>query len=342
MSIAPPREHADWQGEDVTVDEVVARLLRLNREHAHHAHGHGQTRTLNLIVAAGPDVPDGAVRARLEETLMRFPSRTLVLREHPDDRLDAAIEIDCAVLDAPGAAGYCHDAAVLYADEERLRHADSLVRPLLIAGLPSVLWLPGTQPRPCEAPLARIVDAVVLDSGPADVPREAFARAARLGAAAPVRDLAWMRLRRWRQRVAATFDVPQRLALLNAVERLEIRFGGPDAATPLLLLGWFAARAGWSIQRIGGAAETWSGTAQRGDGGRVALTLGSNGRDGAEHRRGIHELALHADGETLRVIEPVAEPGVAEAFAMALRTFDEPAPGYEPALAAIAQGLAAA
>ena len=337
-----------WRGERISATMVAAQLSRLNREHVKEANGgHAATRTLNLLVAAGDDVPFGSVRERLDAARVRHPSRTIVLREHAEDRLDAYAEIDCTVTGDPGAVGLCHDIAALWADEGRLRHADSLVKPLLIYGLPIVLWLPGAQHSPVEEPLARLSHAVVLDSGAAPAPREALMRAHRLGAAASVRDLAWIRMRRWRQRIASTFDNVEHRVLLARADRLDLRFTGPDAAAPLLLAGWIIARAGWTLRRLGGAGETWGGAAQRPDGGELILTLGSFGmHDGIEgeaaDEAGIHELILRADDEALRIVEPVTEPNAPRVFATALRTLDEPTRGYEAALAAIGQGLAAA
>ncbi|HYV14496.1 MAG TPA: glucose-6-phosphate dehydrogenase assembly protein OpcA, partial [Conexibacter sp.] len=147
-------ERTEWHGEDVELDEVAARLLQMNRDHARHAHGHAATRTLNLLVACSGDVEATVLARRLEGARVRHPSRTIVLREHAAARLDAHVSIDCDVGATPGAVGSCHDRVELAADAERLRHADSLVHALLIGGLPTVLWLPGAAASPAEASLA--------------------------------------------------------------------------------------------------------------------------------------------------------------------------------------------
>lgn len=363
MSALAP-ERSEWRGEDVEIDEVAERLVALNHEHARHEHGHAATRTLTLLVAAGADVPEGAIAARLEEMHARHPARTIALREHAAGRLDASVRIECAVSDAPGGASYCHDAILLRADATRLRHADSLVRALLVGGLPVVLWLPGARAGVAEPSLSALADAVVLDSGVAGDPAGAFARAAafagavaRTGAAGPlrrrapsarpasrtphprVRDLAWLRVGRWRARVAERFSDPAALALLAGVERVDVRCAQPDLASALLLAGWIAARAGWRLTALAGAHGDWRGSALRPDGGAVALALGCP--DPAREPAGIHRLAFHAGARGVEIVEPVAELDGAQAFAVALRTFDEPDRGYEPALTALCEGLAA-
>ncbi|HET6448928.1 MAG TPA: glucose-6-phosphate dehydrogenase assembly protein OpcA, partial [Conexibacter sp.] len=139
------RERSEWHGEDVSASEVAGQLLSLNREHARHERGHAATRTLNLLVAPGEDVERDALAAQLAGLSDRHPSRTIVVREHAAARLDAYVAIDCTIGSRAGGAGHCHDLALLLADGERLAHADSLVRPLRVPGLPTVLWLPGTR-----------------------------------------------------------------------------------------------------------------------------------------------------------------------------------------------------
>jgi glucose-6-phosphate dehydrogenase assembly protein OpcA len=331
------RERSEWRGQDVSAGEVAERLLALNREHARHEHGHAATRTLNLLVAPAEDVEPDALATQLAGLADRHPSRTIVVREGPAARLDALVAIDCTIGSGAGSAGHCHDTALLVADAERLAHADSLVRPLRVGGLPTVLWLPGTRAGRAQDPLATLADAIVLDSAAASgaaLPA-AFARAAALDVAR-VRDVAWLRLRRWRRHVAARFDDPQALALLDRVERVELRSCAPQQASALLLAGWIAARAGWTVERLVPREHGWSGSARRADDERVEIALGPPRQPDLT---GIHALALHADGETIALRAPVAAPNPARAFAAALGMFDTATPGYAPALAALLAGI---
>jgi len=331
------RERSEWRGEDVGAAEVAERLLALGREHARHEHGHAATRTLNLLVAPGEDVAPEHLSDQLAGLADRHPSRTIVVREHDARRLDAHVAIDCTVGSRAGGAGHCHDMALLSADAERLAHADSLVRPLRVAGLPTVLWLPGARASRAQDPLGALADAIVLDSGVASgaALADAFTRAAALDVPR-VRDVAWLRLRRWRRHVAARFDDPAARALLERMERAELRSCAATQASALLLAGWIAARAGWAVERLALAPDGWEGVARRPDGGAVALALGPPERPGVT---GIHALALHAGGATVALGAPVAAPNPARAFAAALGMYDTPTPGYAPALAALLGGL---
>lgn len=336
--VSPPdRERSEWRGEDVTASEVAERLSALNREHARHEHGHAATRTLNLLVAPADDVAPEALATQLAGLADRHPSRTIVVREHDAPRLDAHVAIDCTIRSGRSCAGHCHDMALLLAEAERLAHADSLVRPLLVAGLPTVLWLPGTRAGRAQDRLTGLAHALVLDSGAASGPAlaGAFARAAALDVAR-VRDVAWLRLARWRRHVAARFDDADALALLERVERVELRSCGPQQASALLLAGWIAARAGWRVERLSCEGRGWNGIARRADGEPVELELGPPEQPDLT---GIHALALHADGETITLRAPVAAPNPARAFAAALGMFDTATPGYAPALAALLDGF---
>ena len=331
------RERSEWRGEDVTAAEAAERLAALGRQHARHEHGHAATRTLNLLVAPGGDVAEDELTDQLAGLSERHPSRTIVVREHAAPRLDAQVAIDCTIGARAGGAGHCHDMALLTADAERLAHADSLVRPLRVAGLPTVLWLPGARASRAQDPLAALADAIVLDSGAASGAElaDAFARSAALDVAR-VRDVAWLRLRRWRRHVAARFEDPAARSLLERTERVELRSCAGTRASALLLAGWIAARAGWDVERLAPAPSGWDGRARRADGGAVALVLGPPEQPNVT---GIHALALHAGGEAIALGAPVAAPNPARAFAAALGMYDTPTPGYAPALAALLAGL---
>lgn len=331
-------ERSEWHGADVEADELASRLARMNREHARLDHRHAATRTLNLLVAPGPDVAPQALTTRLGGLHTRHPARTIVVREHDAPRLDATLAIDCgagAGVDAGLAgSGFCHDSAELVADRARLRHADSLVRPLRVSGLPTLLWLPGAEASAAERPLASLADAIVLDNGAARDVAGALARTAALGPER-VRDLAWLRLARWRQRVAQRFEAPAERALLARAEHVELRCAVREEAAALLLAGWIVARAGWALADLRVTDGRWHGTARRGDGGTVALSL----LRPCAALPGIEALTLHAGDDAVELLEPVAEPGSGRAFAAAMRGFDEPAPGYQAALTALLEGL---
>ena len=116
-------ERDGWRGEGVRVEHVAGELDRLHRAHTRDGRGHALTRTLNLIVAPASQDLDASVEGALERLGAHNPSRTLILRRHDDDRLDAEARIECELWDAAGRVGFCHDQVVLTGDDSRLGHA---------------------------------------------------------------------------------------------------------------------------------------------------------------------------------------------------------------------------
>ena len=334
------RERSEWRGEDVSSGEVAERLMALNREHARHEHGHAATRTLNLLVAPGDDVEPDALAAQLGGLADRHPSRTIVVREQAAARLDAYIAIDCTIGSGAGCAGHCHDMAQLVADAERLAHADSLVRPLRVAGLPSVLWLPGVHASRAQDPLAhdRRRDRARRRRGErrrrcrprSRAPQRSTSRACATsrGCGCGAGGATWPR--------AST--IPRRCGCWSASIASSCARAHPQQASALLLAAWIAARAGWTIERLTPEQTGWSGSARRADGGAIAIVLGP---PETPDLTGIHALALHAGDETIALRAPVAAPNPARAFAAALGMFDTATPGYAPALAALLDGMEA-
>jgi glucose-6-phosphate dehydrogenase assembly protein OpcA len=230
-----------WCGDGVAVGEVAAQLARLHVEHQRRDRGHASARTLNLIIAPCRGHFEDRVVREVDRLGAHSPARTLVLREHSEDRLDAEVVLDCEARSEGGRVGVCHDRVVLEADARRLGHADSLVAGLVLPDLPTVLWLPDPGEEVCDPALLERASHVVLDTG-ADP--YALDRVAPLLERARVSDLAWIRLERWRAAIASTFEPPQERAVLARLEAVEIAHAADAVAQARLLGAWIAARAG--------------------------------------------------------------------------------------------------
>ena len=331
------RERREWRAADVTVAEVARELDRLAGEHFRQPRGHATTRTLNLVVSPVEPELERAVAERLGSLRGRHPARTLSLREHAADRLDAELAVECGVSVA-GEFGSCHDRVTLSADRARLEHADSLVRPLLVEGLRTALWIPGGGEGPACAPLAALADVVVLDSASAEC-RASLARSARLArVAATVHDLAWGRLDHWRARIAAAFAAPDRAALLGRIEAVGLRYGGP-ASDALLLAGWICARAGWGIERIVEGPQGWHGRCRRA--GRGAIELVLEAERGARGPGGVVDVAFNAGSEAVELHRGAVVEHPSDEFLDALALSDHYTRGFGPALAAAGTALGA-
>lgn len=330
-------ERVGWSETAVHAGDVAEAVMRLNQEHFRHDHPHASTRALNLIVGPTSGDAERAVAERLESLGGHHPSRTIVLREHKAERLDAEVAVDCRMSPGPAAVGVCHDRVVLMADRQRLEHADSLVAPLLVTGLPTCVWCPGHHSGPADAPLVALADYVVLDSS-AGEPGAALARAGALAGDTRVHDLAWGRLSWWRARVAAAFDPPRARTLLAGVERLDVRHAGTQAAPALLLAGWIVARAGWELAMLSNEdGKRWAGGARARDGSAIDLTLAVD--PGAAGCGGVEGLTFGAGGDALELDRGPASDRWRDVFAEALRPLDSYARGYGAALDALAAPL---
>lgn len=334
MSATAQRERAWWRADNTDVRTVVRELARLEAESLGHHQGHATTRTLNLVVAPAEFTYAVTVEDRLDSLRTRHPARTLTLREHAPTRLDAEVAIECEGAGG-GGSSFCHDEVRLAADPTRLAHADSLLRPLLVTGLETVVWLPDPDEGPADQALLELAELVVLDTA-AGPHRSTLPRAERCAARAPVHDLAWGRLDRWRARVAAAFEPQARRALLGRLERLDVEFGGARSDA-LLLLGWIAARASWRLERLEETDEGFTARARRSGGGQVEVTLDDRPEPGGAGQ--IAQVRLGAGDDEL-VLErgPVVEHP-ADEFLDALSPSEKYLSGYLEALAVITGAL---
>jgi glucose-6-phosphate dehydrogenase assembly protein OpcA len=328
-------ERSRWKGDEVEVDDVVAELARLHRAHRGDGRGHAMARTLNLIVAPASSVASKAVDDALAGLGVHSPSRTLVLRRHGSDRLDAELVIECELADAAGLVGVCHDQVTLTADDSRLEHAVSLLAPLLLSDLPTVLWLPEPDSRIPDPRLLDRAQQVLVDSTAGD--GAALRRLGELKRSARVHDLAWGRLEFWRASTAAAFEPPERRALLPRVTRLDVHYRGDVLSAGLLLAGWVAARVGWrpgTLERDDGRAGA---KAVRPDGGTVALSLVRDPE--APGCGGIERVTFRTDTDEVRIGRGAATSRLRDLFAEALQPMPSFARGYAEALEAAAAML---
>jgi hypothetical protein len=128
----------------------------------------------------------------------------------------------------------------------QLSRIDTIADPILVSELPTMLWSPDGHEEAVEA-LLRLTDVILVDSDKHPTQR-GLARAAELGRSAYVVDLAWLRTTPWRERLASSFDLPERREALGELTKLWIRHRPDSLASATLLAGWLAARLGWQAK----------------------------------------------------------------------------------------------
>jgi glucose-6-phosphate dehydrogenase assembly protein OpcA len=287
-------------------------------------------RTLNLIVVPCSDRRAHGVEQALDRLGSHTPSRTLVLREHGAARVDATILMECQTPAGAGLVGLCHDRVLLSLDAARLEHSASLLAPLLVTDLPTVIWLPEPGAEVPDPGLLDRAQYVLVDSGLGA--EEDLGRLSRLAARIRLHDLAWGRLEYWRAAIAAAFESAESRALLSRVARVDLRYEPRGLQPALLLAGWIAARAGWrpgELERRNGTARA---AAARDRAGEVEIRLTEADRGGG--CGGVDGVLFAAGQEEINVERSGATSSLRDMFAEALQPQPSFARGYEAAVTA--------
>ncbi|MGH2872894.1 MAG: glucose-6-phosphate dehydrogenase assembly protein OpcA, partial [Solirubrobacteraceae bacterium] len=225
-----------WSAQATTPDAIEAALRELLRSRHAVDGALVPARVLNLVVVVDRDWK-GEIANRLERAGRYHASRTVLCAvEEGRDTLDAVATVADEER-APSTPRVMSESVVIDLGPEHLRGLRTIVDPILVDELPTVVWAPHGHDEAVEA-LLGVMDVVLIDSDDLDEPTEAFARAQRLASHAYVVDLAWLRTTPWRERLAASFDLPGRRAELARISHLEVRHRERSAASALLLAGW--------------------------------------------------------------------------------------------------------
>jgi glucose-6-phosphate dehydrogenase assembly protein OpcA len=169
-------------------------------------------------------------------------------------------------------------------------HLDDLVTivdPLVVSDLPTLLWSPHGHPEAVQT-LLSLAQAVLLDSIDEPVWSDAVERAEELSQQAYVVDLAWLRSMPWRERIASTFNPQQMRTELAQIRTLSVRHHPESTVAGVLLVGWLASRLGWHTQPLQANGHTLQGIAHA-DRQQVTLRLESAPE---QQVRGLEGLTL--------------------------------------------------
>jgi glucose-6-phosphate dehydrogenase assembly protein OpcA len=208
----------------------------------------------NLIVFCSTPTEAEAVSAELGDIVEEHPARVLLLvgdSGAAGTEIEAYVSAQCHLVG--GGKQVCSEHVRLSATAAAAARLPSVVRPLLMADLPTALWwvARGTaEPvRSVFEPLAEMAGQIIVDSagwtrGAVDL-LEMAAWADRHRSCS-IADLGWRRLQPWRRVVAETFDpalLPGAAASIRAVTVDSCAASMPVA---WLFVGWLASRLGWA------------------------------------------------------------------------------------------------
>ncbi len=253
-----------WSERDTSPDQIDAALRDLLR--ARHAANESlaPARVLNLVVIVDRDWK-GEIANRLERVGRYTASRTLLCAVEPGrETLDATAVMS---FEEPSSGlGVMREAVEIDMGSIHLERLDTIVDPVLVSELPTVVWSPHRHDEALEL-LREMTDVMLLDSDDLNDPAAGLRRAIDAREYAYVVDLAWLRTIPWRERLAAGFDRPHRRPLLGELSELQIRHRAESGASALLLAGWLASRLGWEPSRLESIGpDTLQGELSREDG----------------------------------------------------------------------------
>jgi len=256
---------------------------------------------LNLVVRC-----DGAEQAARATTVVAQvarvnPARVLMAVVEKQGaggpRLEALITAHCAFLpmETHGRQVCCEQITITATADAEPRLPGALLS-LLLHDLPVVIWWPGDPDlaSPSSTELIEAADRVVVDSRRFSDAAARYAQLSRIER--PVSDLAWHRMRPWRELTAGLFDrrmydeYPQRLHTIE----VEHAGAGQDGAEALMLACWTASRLKW------GHAGGHDFTGPDGKPGRFVIRSRAP-RDKEDPAGRILSLVLRAEGASFEL-----------------------------------------
>jgi glucose-6-phosphate dehydrogenase assembly protein OpcA len=272
VSALPQSLHdAVWSAEGTTPDAIEAALRELVKQRHGENGGLAPSRALNMIVFVESEY-SGEIANRLANVGRYHASRLVVLSyEASRTRLDARAVVATDTEPQHGELGLLRETVTVEIGERHLDDLVTIVDPLVVTDLTTLLWSPHGHPEAVDELLA-VSQAVLLDSLDDPSWRSALDRACALRERAYVVDLAWLRSTPWRERVAATFDSPTMRAELSQIETVSVRHHPDSTVAAMMLVGWLGSRLGWEMSPLKAKGGVLTGTAQA-DEQKVAVRL---------------------------------------------------------------------
>jgi glucose-6-phosphate dehydrogenase assembly protein OpcA len=238
-----------WAAQGTTPADIEAALRQMLIERHAENESFAPARVLNMVCVVDK-AWSGEIANRLRHVGRYHASRTVVLAVEPGrQQIDAVATIASDVHPKAGEFALLRETVIVDVGEKHLPALDTIVDPLVVTDLPTVLWSPHGHPEAIDI-LLPLGQVVLLDSVDDPDLHEGLGRALELAAKAYVVDLAWLRSTPWRERVAATFDPSHLRPDLRTISAIGIRHHPESTAAALLLIGWLASRLGWQPSKL--------------------------------------------------------------------------------------------
>ena len=233
-----------WGAQDTTPSEIESALRELLKERHARSEAYVPARVLNLVVVTDREWR-GEIQNRLDQVGRYHASRTILCCVEPGRQtIDAWASMEGERALDPKEISVLHEQVVLDIGPRHLRHLQTIVDPLVVTDLATLVWSPHGHDEAVDA-LLDIAQIVLIDSINEPEPAAAVRRARQLAERAYVVDLAWLRSTPWRERVASTFDPQQWRGELSKISAVTVKHRPDSCVAGVLFFGWLAQRLGW-------------------------------------------------------------------------------------------------
>jgi glucose-6-phosphate dehydrogenase assembly protein OpcA len=240
----PAVDDTVWAAQNTTPTEIESALRTLLAERHAESAAYVPARVLNMVCIVERQW-SGEIANRLRRVGRNHASRTIVCAV--SDRrttLDAVATVAADALGADGTTTLTFETIVVDIGPQHLEHLDSIVDPLVVTDIPTLVWAPHGHWKAVEA-LHERSQCVLLDSMDDPEVAAALRRARSLLASRTVVDLAWLRSTPWRERIATMFDPPTQRPRLRQIASVTVRHHPVSGAAALLICGWLGSRLSW-------------------------------------------------------------------------------------------------
>jgi len=244
-----------WSARNTDPDHIEAALRELLRERHASCEDLAPARVLNLVVVVDR-AWKGEIANRLAQVGRYHASRTVLCAVEQGRRELDALAVMSFDQRTAGGIGVMYERIEIEMGPSHLAHLDTVIDPVVVSEMPTVLWCPHGHREALDA-LLGMIDVMLLDSDDLLEPAEALVRIEDLLQSAYVVDLAWLRSTPWRERLAASFDPPDRAERLDTLEKFTVRHKPSSAVSALLIAGWLVSRLGWEATPL--ASEDGAG-----------------------------------------------------------------------------------
>jgi glucose-6-phosphate dehydrogenase assembly protein OpcA len=249
-----------WSAQATTPGAIEEALRAMLKERHSENASYVPARSLNLVCIVDKQW-SGEIANRLRGVGRAHAARTIVCAVEPRrTSIDAVATIASDVHPQPGEFALLRETVIVDVGEQHLSHLDTVVDPLVVTDLPTVVWAPHSHHEGVDA-LLSLAQVVLLDSVDEPDMREALARVQTLLDDVYVVDLAWLRSTPWRERVAATFDTPHLRPDLQTISAVTVRHHPESGVVGLLLIGWLASRLDWRLSPLMSRGDKLMGSA---------------------------------------------------------------------------------